>query len=48
MVFIEENVEMMREILDYECEELKESEAEERAIELNKKLNNLYKRYSIK
>jgi malate/lactate dehydrogenase len=47
VVYLEENVEKMREILGYECTELKVSESEERAKELNAKLQNLYEKYNI-
>jgi hypothetical protein len=47
VVFVEENVRLMREVVGYECEELKVSESEERARELNAKLRKLYTKYSI-
>jgi malate/lactate dehydrogenase len=47
VVFIEENVELMRDVVGYECEELKVSDAEERARELNVKLRKLYEKYSV-
>jgi malate/lactate dehydrogenase len=48
VVFVEENVRLMREVVGYECEELRVSEAEERAKELNSKLRKLYEKYNIK
>jgi len=47
VVYIEENVEKMRRVLGYECEELKVSESEERARELNAKLTKLYEKYNV-
>ena len=47
VVFREENVEYMREIVGYECEELKPSESEERAQELNALLKKLYEKYKV-
>jgi len=47
VVFVEENVEMMRGVLDYECEELRVSEAEERAMELDEKLKKLFEKYGV-
>lgn len=47
VVYIEENVEKMRKVLGYECEELKVSESEERARELNAKLRKLYEKYNV-
>jgi hypothetical protein len=47
VVFVEENVELMREVVGYECEELKVSESEERARELNAKLRKLYEKYKV-
>jgi hypothetical protein len=46
-VFREENVEYMREIVGYECEELKPNESEERAKELNRLLQKLYENYKV-
>ena len=37
----------MREIVGYECEELKPSESEERAQELNRLLKKLYDKYMV-
>ena len=47
VVFCEKNVENMREVVGYECEELKPSESEERAMELNKLLRKLYDKYNV-
>jgi malate/lactate dehydrogenase len=47
VVYIDENVKKMREVLGYECEELKIEEAPERAQELNAKLKSLYEKYNV-
>jgi hypothetical protein len=47
VVFCEKNVEYMREVVGYECTELKPSESEERAKELNKLLHKLYDKYNV-
>jgi len=47
VVFCEENVEHMREVVGYECTELKPRDSEERARELNKLLNKLYDKYNV-
>lgn len=47
VVFCEENVEHMREVVGYECTELKPRDSEERARELNKLLNKLYSKYNV-
>jgi hypothetical protein len=47
VVYCEENVEYMREVVGYECEELKPSDSEERAKELNKLLMKLYDKYNV-
>jgi hypothetical protein len=47
VVFCEENVEYMREVVGYECTELKPSESEERAKELNRLLKKLYDKYNV-
>jgi len=47
VVFLEENVKYMREVVGYECEELKPSESEERAQELNRHLKALYDKYKV-
>lgn len=47
VVYVEENVDKMRRVLGYECEELKVSESEERARELNARLRKLYEKYNV-
>ena len=47
VVFCEENVKYMREVVGYECTELKPSESEERAKELNTLLRKLYDKYNV-
>jgi len=47
VVFCERNVEYMREVVGYECTELKPSESEERARELNSLLRKLYDKYNV-
>lgn len=47
VVFCEENVEHMREVVGYECEELKPRDSEERARELNRLLMKLYDKYNV-
>lgn len=47
VVYLDENVSNMRNILGYECKELKVSEIEERAKELNIKLKKLYEKYNV-
>jgi len=47
VVFVEENVKLMRETLGYECAELKVSESGERARELNDKLRKLYEKHNV-
>ena len=47
VVFCEKNVEYMREVVGYECTELKPSESEERAKELNRLLKKLYDKYNV-
>jgi len=47
VVFCEKNVEYMREVVGYECPELKPSESEERAKELNTLLHKLYDKYNV-
>jgi hypothetical protein len=48
VVYCEKNVKNMREVVGYECEELKPSESMERANELNKLLMKLYDKYNVK
>ena len=47
VVFCDKNVEYMREVVGYECKELKPSESEERARELNTLLKKLYEKYHV-
>jgi hypothetical protein len=47
VIFCEKNVEYMREVVGYECEELRPSESEERAKELNILLKKLYDKYNV-
>ena len=47
VVYIDENVEHMREVVGYDCTELKPSESEERARELNVLLKRLYDKYKV-
>jgi hypothetical protein len=47
VVFCEKNVEYMREVVGYECKELRPSESEERARELNTLLKKLYEKYNV-
>ena len=47
VVFVDQNVEYMREVVGYECKELKIEDCEQRAIELDDRLKTLYKKYNI-
>ena len=47
VVFIDQNVENMREIFGYECTELKPTESEERAEELNTLLKKQYEKHNV-
>ena len=47
VVYMDENVEYMREVVGYDCKELKPSESEERAKELNVLLKKLYDKYKV-
>jgi malate/lactate dehydrogenase len=47
VVFLEENVKQMREVVGYECEELKPKDHEERAKELDAKLKKLYAKFNV-
>jgi len=47
IVFLDENVRNMEEVLGYQCKELKISELEERARELNAKLNKCYEKSGV-
>jgi malate/lactate dehydrogenase len=48
VVYLDRNVEYMREVVGYECKELKPSESEERARELERGLKRLYEKYKVK
>jgi len=47
VVYRDENVRYMREVVGYECKELKPKESEERAGELEKLLKKLYDKYHV-
>jgi hypothetical protein len=47
VVFVDENVEYMKEVVGYNCKELKLEESEERAKELNRGLKRLYEKYKV-
>jgi malate/lactate dehydrogenase len=47
VVFVDENVEYMREVVGYHCKKLKPEESEERAKELNRGLKRLYEKYKV-
>jgi hypothetical protein len=47
VVFCDQNVEYMREVVGYDCKELRPSESEERARELNEGLKRLYEKYKV-
>jgi hypothetical protein len=47
VVFLDENVENMRQVVGYHCKELKLEESEERAKELNRGLRRLYEKYKV-
>jgi hypothetical protein len=47
VVFCDQNVEYMREVVGYECKELKPKESEERAKELNRLLRKLYEKNNV-
>jgi hypothetical protein len=47
VVFVEENVKMMREVVGYDCPEIKPAEHEERAKELDVKLKRLYDKHNV-
>jgi len=48
VVFLDENVENMKTVLGYNCKELRVSELQERASELNRKLNECYDKFRSK
>jgi hypothetical protein len=47
VVFLDENVEYMKQVVGYNCKELKLEETEERAKELNAGLKRLYEKYKV-
>jgi hypothetical protein len=47
VVYIDENVEYMRQVVGYNCKELKLEESEEQAKELNRGLKRLYEKYKV-
>ena len=47
VVFCDQNVEYMREIVGYDCRELKLDESEERAKELGERLKRLHEKYKV-
>ena len=47
VIYLDENVRNMREVVGYECKELKPSESEEKARELNEGLKKLYEKYKV-
>ena len=47
VVFCDKNVEYMREVVGYDCKELKLDECEERAKELGERLKRLYEKYNV-
>jgi hypothetical protein len=47
VIFVEENVKLMREVVDYDCPKIKPTEHEERAKELDVKLKRLYEKHNV-
>lgn len=47
VVYCDQNVENMRQVVGYQCKELKLEESEERAKELNTLLKKLYQKYKV-
>jgi len=47
VIFADKNVQLMKEVVGYECKELKPSEHEERAKELDVKLKKLYDKFNV-
>ena len=47
VVFLDENVEYMREVVGYDCKELKLKDSAERAKDLNEGLKRLYEKYRV-
>ena len=48
VIFLDENVKRMNEVLGYQCKELKVSELKQRSDELNDKLKKCYEKYAVK
>ena len=47
VVFLDQNVEYMRQVVGYDCKELKLEESEERAKELGRCLKRMYEKYKV-
>ncbi|MFH1489708.1 MAG: hypothetical protein ABII06_12470 [Pseudomonadota bacterium] len=47
VVYLDRNVEYMREVVGYDCKELKIEESEDRAKELEQRLKKLYEKYTV-
>jgi hypothetical protein len=47
VVFVNENVKLMRDVVGYDCPEIKSLEHEERAKELDAKLKKLYEKHNV-
>ena len=47
VVFVDENIKLMSEVVGYDCPEIKPKENEERAKELDQKLKKLYEKYNV-
>jgi len=47
VVYLDQNVQYMREVVGYECKQLKLEESEERAKELNTLLKKMYEKYKV-
>jgi len=47
VVFVDENVKLMQEVVEYDCPEIKPAEHEERAKELDEKLKKLYQKHNV-
>ncbi len=47
VVYMDENVEYMRDVVGYDCKELKPNESEDRTRELNVLLKKLYEKYKV-
>jgi hypothetical protein len=48
VVFCDENVEYMKEVVGYDCKELKPLDQEDRQKELEAGLKRLYEKYKVK